>query len=129
MSWEQRWRRPHHVSGRGGASGCEPRRGGGAAVLSAPAQRSLLAPVLAGASSRTAAAAAQGAGGQRRDGTSSRDQGKGGRGRQREGGHPGQEADQVRAGRVAFRVGVNADEEVVGTMGRQRVICSGVETR
>lgn len=98
-------------------------------------QSSLLALVRAGASSWTAAAAAaaaaRGAGGQQRDGTPARDQGKEvtscGRGRlgppaprERGGGHCGATSGQVRAGGVAFRAGVNGSKEVVGTKGRQR---------
>lgn len=83
-------RRRHHVSGRGGAAGralgAERAAAGAAAAACrprssrrpqpAPAQRSVLALVPAGASSWTAAAAARGPGGQQSDGTPSRDQGK-----------------------------------------------------
>lgn len=83
-------RRRHHVSGRGGAAGralgaeraaavavaaaCRPRSS--RRPQPAPAQRSVLAPVPAGASSWTAAAAARGPGGQQSYGTPPRDQGK-----------------------------------------------------
>lgn len=40
--------------------------------------------------------------------------------RERGGGHCGATSGQVRAGGVAFRIGVNGGKEVVGTKGRQR---------